>query len=80
MIKLELLGVGLDEKVSSASTGWVVPLYKDTSARMYGWWRYATAVGSSENDDEIFVYGNLALVNYGITSSIMVVTVCVALK
>ena len=57
-----------------ASTGWLVMLHNDTSARMEEWWRYATAVGSSEDNDKISEDGNLALVDYSVTSPIVVVT------
>ena len=48
VVKSKYLEVIVGEKGSSASTGWVVPLYNKTSTMMEGWWRYATPVGSSE--------------------------------
>ena len=52
MVKSESLGTGLDKKGLLVSTGWVVPLYDETSASMKGWWRDDTAVGSLEDDDK----------------------------
>ena len=70
----------MGEKVSMASTGWVVMFYDKTSTIIKGWWMYTTNVGSLEDNNEISEYDNLFLDDYGVMSLIVVVTEFMSLK